>query len=230
VVDVIMWCWLTRSTWVFDIGLRRMNEERPPGWAVLMGVFSGLALALMTAANFRLPFGLVFSVAAAVGLLIAERFSHWPVRQIWRLGLRGPTRARWWVELAALTWTLCFCGGLFWLAHGIGAAALPGVIELIVSAVATGTKYLFAAFFGFALAGYVLGALQQKRLRGRSVELVNWFFWTIVGSQLLAAIPWDFGPVAWVAPVLAIVGVAAGCVAAILAAYQHWIRATPTER
>ncbi len=104
---------LKRSLWIFDIGLRRMNADLPAGWMAHMGVFSAFALALMAFAALGLPMAWPLAVVGALDLGVTFHFVRWSLPRIRRLGMLGPTRARWWIETAALDWTLCISIGVF---------------------------------------------------------------------------------------------------------------------
>ena len=186
---------LKRSLWIFDIGLRRMNADLPAGWMAHMGVFSTFALLLVAAVEFGLPMAWPLAVVGCLDLFAAHHFLRWSVPRICRLGPLGPIRARWWIEAAAFDLTLCVSLGVFGISR-----ALPIVMEP--------AKYLLFLFFVLAVVGFALGVVQGKRIRGRALELVAWFFWTpvvIVGAMLL--IPDNPAFANWGAPVFAVLSV-----------------------
>jgi hypothetical protein len=196
---------LKRSLWIFDIGLRRMNDDVPAGWMVHMGVFSTFALLLLAAVEFGLPMMWPLAIVGCLDLLATHHFLRWSLPRIGRLGPLGPTRARWWIEAAALDWTLCVSIGVFGITRAFPAVLAPA-------------KYLLFLFFALAGIGFALGLVQGKRIRGRALELVAWFFWTtVVILAAMALVPDNPVLTDWVAPVLAVLSavvlVAAGIVA-----------------
>jgi hypothetical protein len=156
-------------------------------------------------------------MGSALYLTCSRKIIAQGVRRLRRMGWFAPTRGRWWIELAALDWTLCIAGGSFWIVRnmaagglGWGNAVLPAVQQLI--------GWTFCAFFPLTVAGYVVGLVRGRRLAGGSVETVNCFFWFVVSVLLMHQAP----PLAtWFGPVLAIVGLGAGAVAGLLALRQR---------
>jgi hypothetical protein len=117
-------------------------------------------------------------------------------------------RPRWWIEVAAIDWTLIMSCGCFVAVH-----RKNWLVELAF----TGTTYLLPAFFVFAIAGYLLGLLRGKSVRGSSLELVNFFFWMIVGIWVSNwAILGHPALGGWLAASAALVGVGAACLAGTL--------------
>ena len=109
------------------------------------------------------------------------------------MGPYGPTRARWWIELAALDWTLCVSGFLFCIAHGLPAGMLPAWQQWCVDLAWHASRRLIVPFFVLTIVGYIFGLVQAKRVTGRSVELVNFFFWTFVLIGTMSLIPQNPG-------------------------------------
>ena len=216
---------LKSSFWIFDIGLRRMNAEAAPGWAAQMLVFSALALTLMGAVELGVPTAWPFTIIGIFDLLATQHFARGSFRRIRRLGWLAPARARWWIELSALDWTLCMSGGVLALTHGQAAAALPAWQQAVVAVAGYCAACLFFPFLALTVLGFVVGLTQGKRIRGRSLELVTWFFWciaVIMASYLL--VPEAPVLVAWVAPALAVLSALALCAAGVVAVRQRLLR------
>lgn len=217
---------LKQSLWVFDIGIRRMNVQLLPGWALHMGAFVALALSLVAAFKLGAPDWPVL-VISAIDLFVTVHLVQRIVRRIGRLGTSGPSRARWWFELAALDWTLLVSAGLFWIAHGKFAAALPAWQQLFLAVAAECAEYLYIPFFVFAAIGIFLGLAQRKRLRGNSLELVNFFFWMLLvihGSLLM--IPEHPAVGTWIAATFAVIGLAALFLACVIGVQHRLVKRT----
>jgi len=213
---------LKTSMWIFDIGLRRWNADQAPGWVAQMGVFSMLALTMIAAFELGLPMAWPLTIIGVIDLLVTQHFARRSLRRIRRLGMLGPTRGRWWIELAALDWTLCISGGIFALTHGHPAAALPAWQRAFVNFAWDCAAHLFYPFLALPVVGFLLGMVQGGRIRGRSLELVNWFFWSIavIGASLLL-IPENPVLTTWVAPALAILSACMLCAAGVIALRQR---------
>ena len=210
------------SLWVFDIGFRRMNANLAPGWTAHMFVFSMLALAMIASFEVGMPMAWPLPVIGAIDLLATQYFVRRSLRQIRKLGLLGPTRARWWIEVAALDWTFCISTGLFAVTHVNPAAVLPGWQNALITVGLDCAEYLFFAFLVLTPVGFFVGLIQGKRIRGRSLELVNWFFWSIVvilASCLL--VPEHRVMTKWVAPTLLVLSVIVLCGAGVVALKQR---------
>lgn len=217
---------LKHTRWIFDIGLRRMSNDGSPGWGAQMLVFSLLALAMM--AWLEIGIGVAWGVCliSTLDVILTQHFVRRAIRQIRRLGVFGPTRARWWIELSALVWTLCFSCEVFFLAQASGLALQPWP-ALVLDVVMACGKFLFFAFLVLTVVSFLLGLVQGKRIRGRSLELVSYFFWTIVviGAAIFC-IPDnpDLGNV--IAPICAVLGIAALVIASLTAAWQAMTKST----
>ena len=216
---------LKTSLWIFDIGFRRMNAQLAPGWAAQMLVFGMLGLIMIAAVEFGLPMAWPLTIIGTIDLVATQHFVRGSLRRIRRLGIRGPTRARWWIEVAALDWTLCISGGVFAFTHGNPAAALPAWQQAFVAFALGCAAHLFFPFLALAVVGFLLGFVQGRRIRGRSLELVTWFFWwivVIVGSCLL--VPQHPALTTLVAPALALLSAVVLCAAALVAVKQRILR------
>jgi len=221
---------LKSSLWIFDVGFRRMNADAAPGWAPQMLIFGMLGLTMMATVEFGVPVAWPLTIIGTLDLLVTQHFVRRSVRRIWRLGWLGPTRARWWIELSALNWTLCMSGGVCALTHGKAAAALPAWQQAFVAFAMHCTTGLFFSFFALTILGFAIGLLQGKRIRGRSLELVNWFFWSIV--MIVAAcllVPEDPALTTWVAPALLVLSVVVLCAVGVLAVRQRILRPSAGE-
>ncbi|NLS98009.1 MAG: hypothetical protein GXX96_38225 [Planctomycetaceae bacterium] len=204
-----------RSFWVFDMGLRREKAGLPPGWVPHMLVFSALGVAFpfifFFAVFVGIPMGWILVAIGCIDFFAAKYVLGGSIPRIKRMGLFGPTRARWWIEMAAVAWTLCMSLAVFALAQ----------MQLFGPA-ATGAWNFLLLFVSMTMIGYTLGLLQGKRIRGRAVELVNWFFWWVVGCAVglpiaCSLIPQNPVLVNCVAPALGGLSVIVLLVAAIIA-------------
>jgi hypothetical protein len=185
-----------------------MQRDEPAGWMPAMLVFSSLAVTLMAGAWLGLPIAWAISVIGVLDLLATAYFVSTGIRRVWRLGVAGPMRPRWWIEIAAIDWTLIMSCGCFVAVH-----RKNWLVELAF----TGTTYLLPAFFVFAIAGYLLGLLRGKSVRGSSLELVNFFFWMIVGIWVsIWAIPGHPALGGWLAASAGLVGIGAASLAGVL--------------
>ncbi|HVV99869.1 MAG TPA: hypothetical protein VHB77_05995 [Planctomycetaceae bacterium] len=210
--------WMVRSGWLFDIGFQRMENRELAGWMPAAGIFSSLALLLMVGLSLRIPLALPLGIVGALDLLATRHFVGIGCRRLRRLGFRGPTRGRWWFEVAALAWTLLMsCACLVAVHHR--AALQGGWQQGMVEFAFTCAKCLGPAFLGLAITGYFLGLLRGIRIRGRSMELVNFFFWMIVGvGFLMWAVPQVPG---WFAAAVGLVGIVVACLATLLEIHRR---------
>ena len=188
-----------------------------------MTIFSLMGMGTCVWVFTGLPLGRLLPAMSVLDLLVTWHFLRRSLPRIRRMGWTGPLRARWWIEVAALDWTLVCSGGLFWLAHSLPNANLPPWQVACVWAALWGGLVAFVCFFAFALTGYAMGLIQGRAIRGRAVELVNFFFWTIVviggGSQLVPENP------IWtdlIAPAVLALGIGVAVIAAVIAAWQHF--------
>jgi hypothetical protein len=133
------------------------------------------------------------------------------------MGWFAPTRGRWWIELAALDWTLCIAGGSFWIVKG-AALGGPGWGNAVLLVAGYLTGWTFCAFFPLTIAGYIVGLIRGRRLAGSSLETVNFFFWMLIAVFLMQRAP----PLApWFGPAMASVAVCAAILAGILAIHAR---------
>lgn len=212
---------LKRFLWIFDMGLRREKAGLPPGWAPHMLVFSALGVAFpfifFFAVFVGIPMGWVLVAIGCIDFFAAKYVLGGSIPRIKRMGLFGPTLARWWIEMAAVAWTLCMSLAVFALAQ----------MQLFGPA-AWGAWYFLLFFVAMSAIAYTLGLLQGKRIRGRAVELVNWFFWWVVGCAVglpiaCSLIPQNPVLVNCVAPALGVLCVVVLLVAAVIT-LKRWIR------
>ena len=209
--------------WIFDCGFRRLNNEQSPGWAPQALVFSMLGLLLFC--WFQLKVGLAWGITL-IGLLdtvAALHFLRRSQRQLLRFGVFGPTRARWWIESAALSWTLCMSCGLFSVTQANGAVALPLIQAACIELAFQAAKWSFYAALVLTCVGFLVGLAQAKPIHGRALDLVSASFWFIV---FLHAIMWGLpdDPILsdLIAPVCGAIAVAALLVAGAIAIW-HWV-------
>ncbi len=154
-------------------------------------------------------FGLVVSVNFGMGrqqnIQWLERFNFWTwitwsivavlaifmtsvrsARTLGRFGLLGPTRPRWWFEIASVAWsvtTISFIGimlGLFLNSQQRQAFSdvfTPLMAVLLVS---------LPAFFTAATIGYAVSFVGGRRRAGKAYDCVHYFY-SIVGSVAVTA-------------------------------------------
>jgi hypothetical protein len=216
---------MNSTPWIFDIGMRRMKASKLPGWAPQMFVFSLFAAAIVAAFELGVPVSWTLTLVGVVDALLTQHFLRGALRRMRRLGWFRPTRARWWIELAALDWTLCLSLSLFGLTLGKGAAGLPAWAQNVMGFSFVFVKGLCVAFFALTMLAFAIGLLQGRRTRGRSLELVNFFFWVfgfIVASMLLVPQAPVLANV--VSPVLLIVSILTFCAAGALAFRQRMLQ------
>jgi hypothetical protein len=211
---------MRRSLWIFDVGQRQMQNREMAGWMPYMGIFSGLALFVMLTVRVRVGMDWALAVASVIDLLVAQHFVRRFGRRLRRLGLFGATRARWWIELAALDLTLCFSSGLFSLAHRNGQV-LPAWQQVMVDGASQTMELLSYPFLGFTIVAYMLGLLQGRRMSGRSLELVNFFFWLYVIDKGIDNLPQDASFAVIAAIAIGVIAVVMLGIAGVLATRQH---------
>ena len=180
--------WVKQQNRIKELSLFGLiaKELRFPGWIVEMFIVIGTwALShelrewigpLLLLRRWIGPLLLVIGSCAVFVLLKAHLLLS-GLRIISKMGIRGPLRARWWIEVAALDWTLlmaCIAFGLCW---PFGPSALDFLLNW-------GPACLFCLFFPLTLIGYLLGLAQRRRIRCYSLELVNFFFWCMAGSYV----------------------------------------------
>jgi hypothetical protein len=207
---------IARLSWVFDIGIRRMDQKQTAGWMPAMLVFCSLSLTLLLGAVLRLPLAVPLGIVGALDLLATRHFVGIGCRRLKQLGFMGPTRARWWFEVAAIIWSLMMSCGCFVVVHH-KAALLGGWQQGLVELAFTCTKQLAPAFIVLAITGYFVGLARGTRVSGRALELVNFFFWMIASIGFaMWAIPQVPALAGWIPAAVGIVGVAVACLAGAL--------------
>jgi len=187
-----------------------------------MGVFSALMVAIAVVSVFGLLKAASFALIGCIDLLATKHFVRQSVSRIRRLGVLGVLRARWWIEIAALDLTLAMSLAVFAVTHFLGGAAGPVWQFALIDAAYRSARYLFGLFLVLAAAGFALGLVQGRPIRGRTVELVAWFFWGTVGTATTLAVIPDNPVVAnWVAPLLAVLSLVVLLVAGVVAVWNR---------
>lgn len=163
---------------MFDFGFWRLIEGDTPGWMPQVVIYSGLGflLVLSCAPQNMVLLQWSLNIAAVVDVLVAIHFLRRSARQMRKLGPSGPLRARWWIEFAALNWTLCISLGVFVLFHGGAWNHVPLFHDA--------WRCLYCSFFVLSTSAYAMGLMQRKPIRGKSLELVNWWFWLLTSFNL----------------------------------------------
>jgi hypothetical protein len=209
-----------RALWIFDVGFERMNQQDWAGWMPIAGIVAGTMVCLMMAhlIGARWAWAWAIPVFSGLNFLIARRLAAQSLRRVYRFGVYGPLRARWWIELAAVNLLLVFCLGLFAASNGAGAA-LPPWQKAVADVAFQAARILGPPFVLLSLTGYIVGLAGNQRVTGRSLEMVNFHFWLLVGIVASSRLP----PVAdWIAPTVAIAGIVALILAGGMAAKQKW--------
>lgn len=190
----------SRWTWMFDIGHRRMErafaraeetdrllppEKLPnllrkrlmPGWMMGPLIVLGCCGAIDAC---RVWFPVLLPIIGGYGLvaLISVHYLCSGMKRIPQFGFSGPSRARWWLEVSGLAAMLC-------MASAVWGMSMPVPLEPLNLLLSYAVVGLFCLFFVSAIVGYLWGLAQRRRIRGYSLEMVNFFFWILLGSQLL---------------------------------------------
>jgi len=208
--------WLKNSLWIVDCGVRRMNEDHLPGWGIPMFLFSLLGIGIFASLAVGLQIDLIFAIITPLDLIVTTHVLNVHVRRLYRMGVRGPSRARWWFELAAADFTLCMSCGTFALGHGRNVAMAPWQ-ETVLQVCAETAYQLAVPFYLLTLTGFVLGLIQQRRLRGQSLELASGFFWMSIAVYIPCRwLPENPILTDFIAPVCAAIGVLVGFAAAVI--------------
>lgn len=223
--------------WMFDIGFRRFerlsdwieapNRIRPPvklsdlirkypfpGWVVEPFIVAGFWAAIRDCRDWSSFLSLLIGGYGLV-MLVSVHYLCSGMKRIPQFGLSGPSRARWWFEVSGLAAMLCMASALWGMSMPVPLEPLNFLLSYAVAG-------LFYLSFVSAIFGYLLGLAQRRRVRGYSLEMVNFFFWVILGSQLLMILM----SVPVVGDLLIPILVAFGCVlllvAGVLALKTRW--------
>ncbi|MBP90330.1 MAG: hypothetical protein CMJ64_27100 [Planctomycetaceae bacterium] len=200
-----------------------MNNGHSPGWSSHALVFSILPLLLICWAELEIGLAWGITVVGLLDTVATLYFLRRSRRQILRLGVFGPTRARWWIEVAAVCWTLCMSCAIFSVSQANGAIALPLFQAAWVDLAFQASGWFFWASLVLTIVGFVVGLARRKRIQGRALNLVSAAFWMVV---CIHVIMWSLpdNPILSdvIAPVCAIVAIAALLAAGAIA---FWHRA-----
>ncbi len=200
------------------------NSRWMRGWAAPMGVFAACALMFMLSAwlgGFWITPAQVALIVVGVPVCLYSMARS--VRNIWRCGIIGCTRPRWWFEAGSIVWTLTVLDlSLFLSAFALGRNPpvwLLGPLEVASRLL----KFLFPAVVAIPLVGYALSLLYRRKPRGKAHACVSFFFGiTVIIMMAFLVVPQG----AFVEQIaLGFLGLAvgAGLLAAVIAAGQ-WIR------
>ncbi|MHC4400000.1 MAG: hypothetical protein ACYTG0_09995 [Planctomycetota bacterium] len=123
-------------------------------------------------------------VVGGVALLGAATYA---VRALYRLGVRGWSRPRWWFEVSSLAWTLCV---LLILAvalsvPGAKIPALGGWLDATFFAARNIIVILLCVFFVSAIVGYVVSMISGRARCGNAYECIQMIFAWVGGVGLL---------------------------------------------
>lgn len=110
------------------------------------------------------------------------------MRALYRFGILGWSRPRWWFEVSSLAWTLF---ALSILATGllISAAHVPALqrwADAVFSVARSAFMVSFCGFFAAAIVGYVTSVITGRRRCGNAYECVQIIFPSVGGLGLLA--------------------------------------------
>jgi hypothetical protein len=186
----------------------------------MMGVFAGVGVCLFVGVllGAKQAWAWALPVFSGINVLISRRLAAQSLRRASRFGIYGPLRARWWIELAAVDLLLVFCLFLFAVSNGAGAA-LPPWQKAVADFAFRATRVLGPPFLLLTVAGYIVGLAGKQRVTGRSLEMVNFIFWTLAGIAASFQLP----PVAhWIAPAVGVVGGTALVLAGGMAVIEKW--------
>lgn len=199
-----------------------MNRGLSPGWNTHALVFCVLPLLLLLWAELKIGFAWGVTIVGLFDTVATLYFLRRSQRQIVRLGAFGPTRARWWIETAALCWTLCMSCAIFCVSQGNGAVGLPVFQAAWIDLAFQASRWFFWAAMLFTTVGFAVGLAQQKRIQGRALDLASAAFWMVVCIHIImVSLPDNRVWTDVVAPVCAIVAVAALLIAGGVAIWHR---------
>ena len=215
----MLYQWLKRRAWIFDFGIHTLKSETGqtlPGWGPQMFVFSMFACTVMLWCSLKLPLAWPFALLDIAATIFTHQLLKRSAKQLYRMGWKGFSRPRWWVELSAAFCTATM--GLFVtsLSQVNPVFAAPGLVNAIAElcfelALITGWGFLLTAAVGM-----LLGQILDRPVRGRAIELVAPTFWFVFLMRVI-----DRAPDAWIEPI--ILGLAMIAVTAALT-YFHYER------
>ena len=175
--------WLQRHSWAFDPAVWRMERaygRTTPGWHPHMFVFACFAMIMILHAAAKVPLGLPILLLDCLTTYMAHGLLRRTYQQLYRMGRRGPTRARWWVELSAGACTLSMAGFVMSMTQVNGLIPLPAGVNALFEWVFLASRWTMIFFFVTGGVGISRGLLQGRPVRGRAIELVAPTFWFLV--------------------------------------------------
>ena len=197
------WRW-RRILWIFDFGFK--DRRGGPGWVPPMGTFMMLIGAGFVAIQFGQALAdILLAIFSVVDLFVTSHFVRRYISRLKALGLRGPSLPRWWIEAAALNWTLVAGSAMFAIAHrNAGGGWMKPLLEFANRLL----PVWYDGFLVFAVTGFLLGILRNRPVNGPASELVSAFFWGILLILFSIHVVPDAPALSnLIAPALAIVGV-----------------------
>lgn len=184
--------WLQRHTWAFDPAFWRLEQtygRTTPGWQPHMFVFSCFAMIMILHSAAKIPLGLPILLLDCLTTYMAHGLIRRTVQQLYRMGRRGPTRARWWVELSAGVLTLSMTGFVMSTAQINGLIPMPARVNVLFEWVFLGSRWLMTVFLITGAVGVFVGLLQNRPVHGRAIELVApalWFSVLMIAIDLVS--------------------------------------------
>lgn len=124
----------------------------------------------------------------ANGIVLAQSLAH-----LWRFGIWGWSRPRWWFELARFLW---IAGLLSFLSFGVAVLVPPKnlgpVANHALDMLFRSSKRLVVWSFIAASVGYAASFLLRRPRRGRAFRCIHYFYTLFGGIALVsfAAIAW----------------------------------------
>ncbi|HEX7448068.1 MAG TPA: hypothetical protein VF306_11015 [Pirellulales bacterium] len=212
---------------------------RSDGWAPPMLVLAVLGFALFSGTaigrlgNWQIILSLklltwlawlVVGVGANL-IVIGHSLAH-----LWRFGVWGWSRPRWWFELARLFWIATL---LAFLSFGVAVLVPPKNLGQLVNAALNGllqgSKYLIVGSFVVATIGYAASFILRRPRRGRAFQCVHYFYTLLGGIAFITyaatawppAVIWPNGAVLMATGIAGIGLFAGGVVSTMLAASRR---------
>jgi hypothetical protein len=114
------------------------------------------------------------------------------VLAIRRYGFKAPSRARWWFELATMTWNIATLSLTGVLLCGPLADRIPPFFDPFLNAIFSVARVAFVIWFALATMGYLVSLVSRQQHRGRAFECTHYFYCLIVPLMLIT-----WGGVIW---------------------------------
>jgi len=187
-----------------------------------MFVFSSFALVIMAWCSLKIPLAWPCALLDVVATIITHALLKRSVKQIYRMGLLGFARPRWWIELSAALCTATM--GLFVtaIAQVNPVIAPPGMFNAFANFCANAAVVTGWGFMITAAIGMLFGLALNRPVRGHAMELVAAAFWFNAFMLVVTTAPDD-----WTLPI--IMGITMISVAVTLAYFYYEREADPSK-